>query len=120
LQASKGRLRLSPYRLTLCVSRETGLFLWPLKYGEEKFKNQRDDFSKAALRACKEAETTWGSLYWKNGTATYTWEPAEASADFGDPKWPDQSFEDLVLLAFENKILTSLDDPLIRRLLGKE
>jgi hypothetical protein len=49
-------VKLLPARLTLCFSRDTGLFLWPLRLPEPRKNNQLDEWSQSALRICKLAE----------------------------------------------------------------
>jgi hypothetical protein len=109
---------LRPVRLTLAVSRESGPFLWPLKLQERGFENRKDDWSASALRICKIAETTWVKLYTKQGGNCYSHKVAEGIE--AEPVWPLQTFEELIALAFEGKVIRDKNDPLLRRIMGKE
>jgi hypothetical protein len=111
-------IALKPVRLTLAVSRESGPFLWPLKLQEEGCKNRADDWSASALRICKKAETAWVKMFTKPGGSCYSHKVAEGIT--AEPAWPSQSFEEQLALAFEGKILNDPDDPLLRRIQGKE
>ena len=109
---------LRPVRLTLATSRESGAFLWPLKLQEKGFENRKDDWSASALRICKIAETVWVKVYTKEGGNCYSHKSAEGID--AQPVWPVQTFEQLLGLAFEGKVISDKDDPLLRRIMGKE
>jgi hypothetical protein len=111
-------VKLFPARLTLCSGRDVGAFLWPLKLPEPQRDNQADEWAQAALRICKLAETQWQKLYTKKGGSCYSHRPGVGIAD--EPSWPAWTFQELCDRAFEGRYLTDPDDPLIRRLLGKE
>jgi hypothetical protein len=109
---------LFPARLTLCLSRDSGLFLWPLRLPEQRRANQIDEWSQAALRIVKLAETQWVKLYTPRGASCYSHKIGKGIKS--EPSWPSLSLNELAGLAFEGKYLTDPEDPLIRRLLGKE
>jgi hypothetical protein len=111
-------VKLFPCRLTLCYARDSGLFLWPLRLPEEGRKNQLDEWSQSALRVCKLAEEGWVKMFTRKGGNCYSHKPGEGIADV--PPWPDATMNELAGLAFEGKYITDPEDPLIRRLLGKE
>jgi hypothetical protein len=111
-------VKLFPARLTLCYSRDTGLFLWPLRLPEPGRENRTDDWSQSALRICKLAETQWVKMYTKKGGSCYSHRVAEGIT--AEPPWPPFDLNQVAGMAFEGKYLTDPNDPLIRRLLGKE
>ena len=43
---------------------------------------------------------------------------AEAAGTIPEPEWPEQSFADLLRIAFADRLVNSLDHPVIRRLRG--
>jgi hypothetical protein len=43
----------------------------------------------------------------------------EATAPWSDPVWPDESFNQLLKLAFHAKIIASMDHPVIQTLSGQ-
>jgi hypothetical protein len=109
---------LRPVRLTLAIARDAGSFLWPLKLQERGFENRKDDWSASALRICKIAEVGWVKLYTKPGGNCYSHKVADGIE--AEPVWPLQSFEELIGLAFEGKVIKDKNDPLLRRVMGKE
>ena len=42
----------------------------------------------------------------------------EASGNLSEPSWPDLSFEEVLRIAFRNRIVDSPDHPIVRRLKG--
>jgi hypothetical protein len=111
-------IRLFPARLTLCLSRDIGLFLWPLRLPEPGKNNQIDEWSQSALRIAAEAEHGWVKLYTPKGANCYSFRRAEGIKV--EPVWPSLSLNEIAGMAFEGRHLTDPNDPLIRRLLGKE
>jgi hypothetical protein len=112
-------VKLFPCRLTLCYARDSGLFLWPLRLPEEGRKNQVDEWSQAALRIVKLAEAAWVKMYTKRGGNCYSYKIAEGITT--EPPWPEGvTLNELAGLAFEGKYIIEANDPLVRRLLGRE
>jgi hypothetical protein len=117
-RAENEDVKLFPCRLTLCYARDSGLFLWPLRLSEEGRRNQLDEWSLSAQRICTLAETCWVKLYTKKGGNCYSHKIAVGIT--AEPPWPDATLEELAAIAFEGKYITDANDPLIKRLLGKE
>jgi hypothetical protein len=111
-------VKLFAARLTMCFSRDIGLFLWPLKLPEPGRDNQADEWGVSALRICREAETVWQKLYTKKNGRGYFSRPGKGIKT--EPPWPPFGIEVAAQMALEKRYITSLDDPLIRRLLGEE
>jgi hypothetical protein len=111
-------IQLFPARLTLCYSRDSGLFLWPLRIAEPGRDNQTNDWSQSALRICKQAETEWVKLFTKQGGNCYSSRPGKGIKT--QPLWGGLDLAAAVNMAFEKRYITDPSDPLIRRLLGEE
>jgi hypothetical protein len=111
-------IRLFPARLTLCYSRDSGLFLWPLKLPEPGRTNRLDEWSLSALRIVAIAEHEWVKLYTRQGANCYSYRPGRGIRC--EPAWPTFDLGQAASMAFEGRYLTDPEDPLIRRLLGKE
>ncbi len=43
----------------------------------------------------------------------------EASSTIPDPQWPEESFQELLRLAFKDRYVNSLDHPIVKRLRGQ-
>ena len=46
------------------------------------------------------------------------YEMAAAGSTMSEPEWPDVSFQEIIRLAFRDRLITSLDHPVIKRLRG--
>ena len=44
----------------------------------------------------------------------------KASGDLGEPKWSSNSLQELLRIAFRDRIIDSVDHPVVRRRLGLE
>ena len=62
------------------------------------------------------AMTQW--LRMKANLSLGAYEIAVAECAMADPTWPEYSFQDLVRIAFRDRIIASLDHPVIKRLRG--
>jgi hypothetical protein len=63
------------------------------------------------------SETKWVRINSNKEAGQY--EIIIAQDNLGEPKWPDQTMDELIREVFGNKIISSLDHPLIRQLQGR-
>lgn len=103
-----------PVRLFLCVSRQGTVFLWPAKL--PKGDRRGDDWRKSALEAAGLAERHWIRISADMHLGAY--QPFRSQADLGEPKWPDKSFAEILKIAVRDRIVDTVDHPLVRQLLG--
>lgn len=68
--------------------------------------------------AIKGASAAWVKVSWDGTTRSYKFAPVPEKRD--DPKWPYESFEQLVEVAFHGRIIEKADDPLIDEILGED
>ncbi len=74
-------------------------------------------WNSTSLLAIKTAETKWVRI--ESNMAAGQYEIIIASGDLGDPIWPPQTMDELVLQCFEGRIINTADHPLIRQLEGR-
>lgn len=86
-------------------SSDNSQFLWPLKTSVE-----------SAAKAAESAKKAWVRVKWDNATRTYRTKPAEGARD--EPVWPDGEFNDFVEKAFRSRVITNLNHPVAKKLLG--
>ena len=48
-----------------------------------------------------------------------TYDVLEAAAQFPDPVWPEFTLQQLLELAFKNRVIDTMDHPVLRRLRGE-
>jgi hypothetical protein len=96
------------------ITRQGKLFFWPLKVEAEK---GLDDWSKSALIGMETAKGKWTKLT-SNMDGGY-YEVFTAKGNLGEPNWPETGLVDLFSLALRNRVISSMDHPVIKRLHGE-
>ena len=101
--------------VVLAVTRQGLPFLWPLRLPGPDGKTP--DWVSIPLEAAKAAETRWVKLFWDMSQRRHRIKVSEHLAD--EPQWPTQTFRDLLALAFKDRVITTLDHPILKRLRGE-
>jgi hypothetical protein len=100
-----------PVTLHLAVDRQNVPFLWPIRLPDQ---DSRDlDWYRSAREGAAEAMTHWVRL--KANKAAYDIYVAESVT--AEPKWPELPLQELIRIAFKDRLITSLDHPIVQRLL---
>ena len=106
---------MSQTALMLATTRHEKPFLWPATIPDPNGREM------ACHRSMLEAQTTaihqWTQVCWNAPKSDY--DVDTATADLGEPKWPTESFRDLLELCFRGRLLNDMDHPFIQQLLGK-
>jgi hypothetical protein len=103
---------LAPVRLHTAINRQGDLFLWPIKLPAD---GRRNPWLETAVDAACEAERRWVRLVAGKGCyVIYT----ASCPDLSDPDWPEESFNDLLRLAFRDRLVDRPDHPIVQRLAG--
>lgn len=68
-------------------------------------------------RAVKLAESKWIRV--TSNMVRGAYDVFEAQGDLGEPKWPAESFEELLKIAFQGRIIDADDHPFVMQLLGR-
>ena len=109
-----GEVRLVEIRL--CIYRAGVVFLWPVPLPAED--GRRIAWHETAREAAELAETRWVRMSANMGAGCY--DVAMAAEGVSEPKWPEQSFQELLRLAFgKGKLIDSFDHPVLKRLRGE-
>jgi hypothetical protein len=104
-----------PYELRLGVTQFGNPFLLPLPLPGPDGRTNRWHMSLAA--AATLAEDNWIRIAADMRAGAYT--VIKAGGNLGEPRWPAESFEQLLEIAFRGAIIEGKDHPLIRQLLGE-
>ena len=100
--------------LYLTINRQGVLHLWPVKLPGPDGKH--NEWHRSAAEAAERAMQKWVRVTSSMSLGAY--EIFEASGDLPDPVWPDYSFEEILKIAFRERIVDTPDHPLVQRLLG--
>ena len=95
--------------LHLAVSSTGRLFWWCTKMGKG---SRRNHWAESALKAADKAKRGWVRVM----AAHEGYDIWEAKANMPEPQWPDMTPTELIQLAFDDRIIASLDHPVARRL----
>ena len=105
---------IAPALLLTCVNQAGDLFLWRVKLpGQDGRSNSWTD---SALRIAKAAETKWCRMVSDTLNGHYT--RYEPTGELPGPKWPDLSFPAMLKIAFRDRMIDTIDHPILRDLRG--
>ena len=100
--------------LFTAITRAGTLFLWPVPLPGPDGKH--NPWHRSALIAVERAKSRWVRIVANMEAGGY--DISEAAANIGEPEWPEISFDEIVRIAFEGKIVDRPDHPLILKLRG--
>ncbi len=100
--------------LFTAINRQGVVFLWPVRLPNADGKEMA--WHASARDAAAEAVRTWIRVAANMSLGAYELIAAEKIAT--EPKWPDVSFQELLRIAFKDKLVTDFEHPVIRRLRG--
>lgn len=100
--------------IVLGVTRQGKLFFWPLKVEAER---GLDEWSKSALVGMETAKTKWTKL--KSNLDAGYYEVFAAKGNLGEPSWPETGVAELFAIALRNRVISTMDHPVIKRLNGE-
>jgi hypothetical protein len=101
-------------RLYLAIPRGGGPFFWPVPLPGPD--GRRNPWHEAAQRAALEGTRRWVRV--KANISAGTYDVDAAAAEIGEPEWPDLPMRDLLELAFGERVIGSIDHPVVKRLRG--
>ena len=104
----------STVTLYLAINRQGVPFLWPVKLPSPDGKH--NEWHRSAAEAAERAMGKWVRVTSSMSLGAY--EISEASGDHPDPVWPDYSFEEILRIAFRDRIVDRPDHTLVQRLRG--
>jgi hypothetical protein len=104
----------TPYLLLTTINRQGVGFLWPIRMPGADGK--LDDWNQSAIEAAKLARTKWVRVTANRSLGAY--DVFVASGNLAEPDWPDADFGKLIRTAFRDRVVDSLDHPLVKRLRG--
>ena len=97
------------------VNRQGVVSLWPVKLTTPESK--RNDWARSAREAAEMAMTRWIRV--KANMSLGAYEIHAAESEMADPAWPDLTFQELLRIAFRDRMITALDHPVVKRLRGQ-
>lgn len=104
-----------PMMLYLYITRDGTLCLWPVSLPSED--GRLNPWAQSAHTAAKAAQLGWVKVVSSQSLGAY--EIRVPTAKMDEPTWPDLSMREILNLAFRDKLITSLEHPIVRGLRGE-
>jgi hypothetical protein len=106
---------LSPRLLFPAVNRQGVLFIWPIRLPGAD--GRLDEWSRTALEAAARSQKVWVRVAANLSLGAY--DVFEASGQLSEPDWPATPLNELLRVAFKDRLIESLNHPVLRRLRGE-
>jgi hypothetical protein len=104
----------STVTLFTTINRQGTLHLWPVKLPNPE--GRHNEWHRSAAEGAERAQKKWVRVTASMSLSAY--EIFESSADLPEPVWPDFSFQEILKIAFRDRIVDRADHPLVQRLQG--
>ena len=101
--------------LFTAINRQGVVFLWPVRLPAPDDR-KTSAWSQSAREAAEMAMTRWVRMRSNMNLGAY--DIAVAEGVMADPKWPELSFQELVRIAYRDRMVTTTDHPVVKRLRG--
>ena len=102
--------------LFTCINRQNDVFLWPIRLPSPE--GRRDEWSRTASEAAMMGKDRWVRITANMSLGAY--DVHEASGDLLEPSWPEKSLQELIRIAFKDRMIDTADHPVLKRLRGEE
>lgn len=106
---------LNPITFYLCQTKKGNLFFWPVKGSLQDQK--LDGWNTSAHRVIKDARQNWIRLMSNQEVGRY--EIMFANDQTAVAVWPEKTLEELLEVAFDGRIISDENDPILRELRGE-
>jgi hypothetical protein len=106
---------ISPVCLFTATNRQGVLFLWPVKLPDPD--GRQNHWLDSAAAAAERAMKGWVRVTANMALGAY--EVYEALGNLSEPEWPDVPLNEILKIAFRDRIVDRPDHPLIKRLRGE-
>jgi hypothetical protein len=101
-----------PHVLVLAVNRQNVPFLWPLRLPDDEGGGGAD-WHKSAIAAAGNATTAWTRVVYVKGFTGYRVQTSQVKAE---PVWPGLTMDELIKIAFKDRMIDKLEHPSLDRL----
>jgi hypothetical protein len=96
------------------INRQGVTLLWPVRLPAPD--DRKAEWPRSEREAAELAMTQWVRTRANMSLGAY--EHAVAESKMADPIWPKLSYQELVRIAFRDRMVTNIDHPVVRRLRG--
>jgi hypothetical protein len=100
--------------LFTAVNRQKVVFLWPVRLPDPE--GRQNEWWRSMREAAELAMAKWIRV--KSNMSLGAYEIYVADGTMTEPTWPEVSFQELIKIAFRDRLITTMDHPVIKRLRG--
>jgi hypothetical protein len=100
--------------LFTAINRQGVLFLWPVRLPDPEGKQM--EWWRSMREAAELAMNQW--VRTKANMSLGAYEMFVAESTMSEPVWPEATYQELIRLAFRDRLISTLDHPVIKRLRG--
>jgi hypothetical protein len=100
--------------LFTAVNRQRVVFLWPVRLPTPD--DRKTEWARLQREAAEMAMTKWTRV--KANMSLGAYEITVAESVVAEPEWPELPFQELVRIAYRDRMITTVDHPVVKRLRG--
>jgi hypothetical protein len=100
-----------PVTLFTAINRQGTLQLWPVRLPNPD--GRQNEWHRSAAEAAERAMKKWVRVSANMSLGAY--ELFEASGDIPEPEWPEFAFQELLKIAFRDRVVDRIEHPLVQR-----
>jgi len=97
------------------INRQGVVFLWPIRLPAPD--DRKSDWPRSQREAAELAMRQWIRL--KANMSLGAYEITMAESVMAEPVWPELSYQQLLSIAYRDRMITTLDHPVVKRLRGQ-
>jgi hypothetical protein len=97
------------------INRQGVVFLWPIRLPAPD--NRKSDWPRSAREAAEMAMSQWVRL--KANMSLGAYEITVAESVMAEPVWPELSYQELLRIAYRDRMIATLDHAVVKRLRGQ-
>jgi hypothetical protein len=105
---------IAPKTLFTAINRQGVVFLWPARLPDPD--GRPNEWHRSRREAAEIAMTRWVRVVGNMALGAY--EITVAESVMAEPVWPELPFQELIRLAFRDRLITTIGHPVIKRLRG--
>jgi hypothetical protein len=110
-------VKVAPFRLTLVYDTDQKHMIYPVRLAWAGHENQLDQAAMSAQAGVEVAQTQFIKLWWDGRRFQYKpW----SGSPLPEPDWTQRTIDEWAEMAFKGRIISSVDDPVLLRQLGKK
>jgi hypothetical protein len=103
----------APYTLFTTINRQGVVRLWNVRVPDVD--GRAIEWHRSAAEAAERAMTQWVRVTSNMSLGAYETRVSDSTAE---PQWPEQTFNELLRIAFRDRLITTLDHAVVKRLRG--